>query len=52
MFDGESLADLDTAPVPMHIAEAANIHQDIEAKLLPGTERAQHFIVTAAMAKT
>ena len=52
MLRGESLTDLDAAPVPVHIAETTDVHQDIEAELLPGTERAQHFVVTTAMAES
>src|SRR5216684_2461071 len=40
------------AAVAMHVAEAADIHQDVEAKLLPGAEGAQHFVMTAAVAES
>ena len=49
MPGGELLSNLDAAPVTVHIAEAADIHQDVEAELLSGAERAQHFIMLAAM---
>ena len=48
---GESLHHLDAAPVAVHVAEAARIHQDVEAELLPGAEAAQHFVMLAAMAQ-
>jgi hypothetical protein len=35
----------------MHVAEAADIHEDIEAKLLSDGELTGQFIVLAAMAK-
>ena len=46
---GEPLHHLDAAPVTVHVAEAAGIHQNVEAELLPGAEAAQHFVVLAAM---
>ncbi len=33
----------------MHVAEAANVHQDVEAEVLPGAEGARNLVVTAAM---
>src|SRR5260370_8938097 len=48
---GKSLHDLDAATVTMHVAEAARVHQNVEAELLSGTEAAQHFVVFAAMTK-
>ena len=36
---GEPLPDLDAAPMPVHVAEAADIHQDVEAELLAGARR-------------
>ena len=36
----------------MHVAEAAHIHQDVEAKLLSGTERSQHLVMPAAMTQS
>ena len=52
MFGGEFLADLNAAAVAVHVAEAANIHQDVEAELLSGAEGPQHFVVAAAMAQS
>src|SRR5439155_14155480 len=47
----ESLSDLDTAAVAVHVAEASDVHKDVEAELMPGAERSKHFIVFAAMAQ-
>jgi hypothetical protein len=33
----------------MHVAKSADVHQDVETKLLPGTEGAQHLIVPPAV---
>ena len=49
VLGGESLHDLDAAAVAVHVAEAADVHEDVEAELLAGAERAQHFVVLAAM---
>src|SRR5205807_8704498 len=49
VLGGESLHDLDAAAVPVHVAEAAGIHEDVEAELLPRAEAAQHLVVLAAM---
>src|SRR5581483_3186731 len=49
---GEGLPDLHAAAVAVHVAEASNIHQDIEAELLPGAIGAQYFIVPAAVPQT
>jgi hypothetical protein len=46
---GKLLPDLNAAAVPVHIAKAAHIHQDVEAELLSGAKRAQHFVVLAAV---
>ena len=35
--------------MPVHVAIAAQVHQDVEAELLSGAERAQYFVVLAAM---
>ena len=35
--------------MPVHVAEAARIHENVEAELLPRAESAQHLIVPAAM---
>ena len=37
--------------VPMHIAEAANIHQDVEAKLLPRAKRPLHLVMFSPMSQ-
>src|SRR5690242_12045494 len=49
MLGGELLPNLHAAAVPMHIAEAADIHQNVEAELLSSAKRTQHFIVLAAV---
>jgi hypothetical protein len=46
---GELLPDLHAAAVAVHVAEAAQVHEDIEAEALPGGEGAQQFVVLAAM---
>src|SRR5262249_29860991 len=46
---GKSLHHLDTAAMPVHVAEAACVHKNVEAKLLSGAEAAQHFVMLAAM---
>ena len=51
MARGEPLSNLDAAAMAMHVAEAADVHQNVEAELLPGTESAQHLIMPAAMAQ-
>ena len=51
VFGGELLPDLDAAAVAVHVAEAADIHQDVEAELLSGAERPQHLVMAAAMAQ-
>ncbi len=45
----ERLQYLRTLPVPMHIAKAANIHQNVEAQPLPCRELAQQLIMPPAM---
>src|SRR5260370_27506528 len=47
----ERLFDLNAAAMAVHIAEAADIHQNVEAELLPGAEGAKHFVVASAMAQ-
>src|SRR5882724_3727014 len=49
---GETLFNLGAAPVAMHIAEAAYVHQDVKLKLLAGMETAQQLIMRAAVAHT
>ncbi len=51
MFGGELLADLNAAAVAVHVAETADIHQDVEAELLPGAEGPQHFVMAAAISQ-
>ena len=36
----------------MHVAKAADVHQDVEAEMLPGAKGARNLVVTAAMAET
>ena len=50
MLGGEPLLNLNAAPVPVHVTEAANIHQDVEAELLARTKCAQHLIMPPAVA--
>src|SRR5437764_3434285 len=45
------LNDLHAAAVAMHVAEAAQVHDNIEAQALPGSEGTQHFIMASAMPK-
>jgi hypothetical protein len=47
----ERLLDLDAAAMAVHVAEAANVHEDVEAELLAGAEGAQHLVVASAMAQ-
>jgi hypothetical protein len=35
----------------MHIAKSADVHQNVEAELLTGSEGSQHLIVPPAMAQ-
>ena len=46
---GVVLHDLHAAAMAMHVAEAADVHQDVEAELLSGAERTRNFVVAAAM---
>ncbi len=48
---GEVLADLDAAAVAVQVAIGADIHQDVEAELLPGGESAQKLVVLATVAQ-
>ena len=52
MLGCEVLPNLNAAPVPVHVAEAADVHEDVEAELLAGAEGAQHFIVPTAVTQT
>src|SRR6185437_15161960 len=45
----ERLQDLHAAPMTMHVAEAADIHQNVKAQRLAGCELAQQLIMTYAM---
>ena len=49
---GKLLFDLYAAAVTVHIAEAADVHQDVETECLAGSERTQELVVFAAMAHT
>ena len=51
MRSGVALHDLHAAAVTMHVAEAADVHQDVEAELLSGAEGARNLVVAAAMAQ-
>ena len=46
---GEVLQQLDASTVAMHVAKSADIHQDVEAKHVPGRKCAQQLIMLAAM---
>src|SRR5208283_5529064 len=47
----EILHDLNAAAMAVHVAEAADVHENVEAELLSGGEGTQQFIVLAAMAQ-
>ena len=49
---GESLPDLDATAMAVHVAEAADVHEDVEAELLARAERAQHLVVAATVAQS
>src|SRR5262249_53109125 len=40
---------LETAAMPMHVAEAADVHQNVETQRLTGGEATQQLVVAAAM---
>jgi hypothetical protein len=46
---GELLDELDAAAVAMHVAEAADVHEDVEAEAVAGGEGAQQLVVAAAV---
>ena len=46
---GEVLDELDAAAMAVHVAEAANVHEDVEFEALAGGEGAGEFVVAAAM---
>ena len=48
---GESLLDLSDAAVAVHVAEAADVHEDVEAEGGTGVEDAEGFVVFAAVAQ-
>ena len=48
---GEVLDDLGAAAVAVHVAEAADVHEDVEAESLAGVEGAKGFVVAAAVAE-
>jgi hypothetical protein len=41
----EILHDLDAAAMAVHVAEAADVHENVEAELLARGEGAQQFVV-------
>src|SRR5208337_4894464 len=47
----EILHDLDAAAMAVHVAEAADVHEDVETELLARGEGTQQFVVAAAMAQ-
>ena len=49
---GKRLQDLNAAAMTVHVAEAADIHQNVEPQTLPGREFAQQFVMPAAMPRT
>src|SRR5580698_5215105 len=49
MLRGRRLHHLNAAPVPVHVAEAARIHQNVEAELLPRAEAPQHLVILPTM---
>ncbi len=47
----EVLDDLGAAPMAVHVTEAADVHEDVEAETLAGVEGAEGFVVAAAVAE-
>src|ERR1035437_2675835 len=47
----EILHDLHAAAVAVHVAEAADVHEDVEAKLLAGGEGTRQLVMASAMAQ-
>jgi len=47
---GETLLDLRDAAVAMHVAEAADVHEDVETQGGAGVEGAEGFVVAAPVA--
>ena len=46
---GVGLQELDATAMAVHVAEAADVHEDVEFEGLAGGEGAGEFVVTAAM---
>src|ERR1039457_7059466 len=46
---GEGLKELDAAAMAVHVAEAANVHEDVELEALAGGEGTGQLVVAAAM---
>ena len=51
MERGEALDDLGAAAMAVHVAEAADVHEDVKAEGGAGVKGAESFVVLAAMAK-
>ena len=49
MHVAELLRQLHAAAVAMHVAKAANVHQDVEPEAMPSLERADQLIVPPTM---
>src|SRR4029077_15066864 len=47
----EALADLNAVAMAVHIAKAANIHENVKPERLPGAERPEDFVVWTAAAE-
>src|ERR1019366_4102860 len=47
----EILHDLHATPVAVHVAEAADVHENVEAKLLAGGKGTRQLVVASAMAQ-
>jgi hypothetical protein len=48
---GEGLDDLRAAAMAVHVAEAADVHEDVEPEGGSGVEGAEGFVVAAAVAQ-
>ena len=48
---GEGLNNLRAAAMTVHIAEAADVHQNVKAQSSSGMKGSQCFVVTTAMAQ-
>src|ERR1019366_2298257 len=46
---GEGLKELDAAAMAVHVAEAADVHEDVELEALAGGEGTGQLVVAAAM---